>query len=229
MDGRARVLLWDIDGTILNTNGAGVKPLLSSIHEHTSILVKYNRDNYSGLTDHQIIDKLLIENNIDSNLELINKIISDYENALEDALSEGNIEVLRNFQNLLPYLETNFNIHNLIVTGNTYKGAIAKLNAVKLNNYFSKKYCSENLQPRKDIVSQAISNFPKGSNFCVIGDTPHDIAGAKHNSIPVIAVATGAYTVDTLKEYEPDACLNSKWDEADLITELNRIWNEEIN
>jgi phosphoglycolate phosphatase-like HAD superfamily hydrolase len=229
MDGRARVLLWDIDGTILNTNGAGVKPLLNSIYKHTRVLVKYNRDNYSGLTDHQIIKKLLIENNLDSNLEIINKIIFDYENGLEDALSDGNIEVLRDFQNLLPYLEKRFFLHNLIVTGNTHKGATAKLNAVKLNNYFSKKYCSENLQPRNDIVGQAISNFPKGSNFCVIGDTPHDIAGAKHNSIPVIAVATGAYTVDMLKEYEPDACLNPQWDDAQLFTELNRIWHEETN
>jgi len=41
---------------------------------------------------------------------------------------------------------------------------------------------------------------------CVVGDTPSDIAAAKANSLPTIAVATGVYSYQTLLQHQPEVC-----------------------
>ena len=50
--------------------------------------------------------------------------------------------------------------------------------------------------------------------FCVVGDTPRDIEAARSNFLPVIAVATGRYSFDELRECQPEACVSSL---ADLL------------
>jgi phosphoglycolate phosphatase-like HAD superfamily hydrolase len=57
------------------------------------------------------------------------------------------------------------------------------------------------------------------ARVCVVGDTPRDIEAARANSLPVIAVATGNFSFETLLEYRPEACASSL---ADLMT-LTRI------
>ena len=47
------------------------------------------------------------------------------------------------------------------------------------------------------------------SSVCVVGDTPADIAAAKVNGLPVIAVATGAYSLDDLLKHQPDIATTS--------------------
>jgi phosphoglycolate phosphatase-like HAD superfamily hydrolase len=49
----------------------------------------------------------------------------------------------------------------------------------------------------------------KDAGVCVVGDTPRDIAAARANSLPVIAVATGHYSFDELLEHRPEVCATS--------------------
>ena len=54
-------LLWDIDGTLLSTNGLGRTPLLEAIRITTGVVGSYSLDSISGLTDHQVVNKILRE------------------------------------------------------------------------------------------------------------------------------------------------------------------------
>ena len=224
MDGNLKVILWDIDGTILNTGGAGVEPLLNAIRKCSDIKPDFDRDSFSGLTDHQIVHKLLIQNEIEATPNLIAAILNEYELHLPQALANGKITLLNEFHLFLDYLNRELNFTNAIATGNTLNGAIAKLQSVNLLSAFEFKFCSEGLKPRSDIIKNAIEYFPKNSKFCVIGDTPHDIEAAKFNNIPVIGTASGSYTTDELSKYHPDSCLIKNWEFDSLINTLKSIF-----
>lgn len=226
MVGNLKVLLWDIDGTILNTRGAGVKPLLDSIYNLTKQTPNYDKDKYSGLTDHEIVQRLLSENGVEPSDSMIDNILENYALELENTLLTAKIELIKDFDALLPLLANKFNSYNVIATGNTARGAKAKLNAVKLYSAFSKHFCSDGLGHRSTIVKRAINEYPKQTKFCVIGDTPHDIEGAKRNSIPIISVATGAYSIQELSSHEPNYCLESNWGCEDLSECLKDVWGE---
>ena len=55
------ILLWDIDGTLLDTGGSGVQPLVDAIKKHTGLEIAFHRENVSGLTDYEIVQKLIVE------------------------------------------------------------------------------------------------------------------------------------------------------------------------
>jgi phosphoglycolate phosphatase-like HAD superfamily hydrolase len=56
-------------------------------------------------------------------------------------------------------------------------------------------------------ISQVRSRLGENARICFVGDTPSDIAAAKSLRTPILAVATGIYSIDTLQEHEPDLCL----------------------
>jgi phosphoglycolate phosphatase-like HAD superfamily hydrolase len=57
----------------------------------------------------------------------------------------------------------------------------------------------------------------KDTKICVVGDTPRDIEAARANFLSVIAVATGKFSFDELKEHQPEACVTSL---ADLLATI---------
>ncbi|MGC2504671.1 MAG: HAD hydrolase-like protein, partial [Silvibacterium sp.] len=67
--------------------------------------------------------------------------------------------------------------------------------------------------------ARALVGSKTGSNatVCIVGDTPSDIAAARANSLPAIAVATGNYTFEQLMEHEPEVCATN------LLTLLNTL------
>lgn len=225
MDGRARVLLWDIDGTILNTNGAGVAPLLSSFEECVGFKPSFNRSKFSGLTDFQIIYTLMEENGIEAELSTIGNIIKKYEEGLPVALKDSVPEVLADVKATLSKLESENSWLNVIATGNTYKGAKAKLESVDLSHYFKQIFCANDLAERSSIIKKAMDFFGNDSDFCVIGDTPHDIKAAKENGISCLAVATGSFTNELLLQFEPNYLLDANWIYSDFNEAISNIWN----
>ena len=221
-----KVILWDIDGTILNTGGAGVAPLINAFKKYTRIEPVYDRNQYSGLTDHQIVNSLLSQNLIESKIDLINTIISEYETHLPEALFGGKVVLLNDYHVILNDIESSMNITNAIATGNTLAGATAKLESVNLLNEFKYLFCSDDLIPRSLIIKNAMNSFPTGTEFCVIGDTPHDIEAAHANNVPILSVASGAYKSEDLLKFEPRVCLDKNWTLEELRSSLGRIFSE---
>jgi phosphoglycolate phosphatase len=213
---RKIALLWDIDGTLLTTNGLGRGPLLDAIKYSTGYESDYDLVSSFGLTDHQIVNNAIISLGITGkNLEeLINEILEDYCTRYESMLQNKRITMLNGIDAILQVLNNHENVMNMICTGNIIKGAKIKLNNVGLDEFFAghNYFCSENLGNRSEIVARAKrAAIYQGYEPIVIGDTIHDIQAAKINGIKCIALESKSYSIDLLNEASPHALLRLGW------------------
>jgi phosphoglycolate phosphatase len=209
-------LLWDIDGTLLTTNGLGRGPLLDAIKFSTGYKAEYDLAAGFGLTDHQIVNNVISSLGVtDENLEeLIDEVLEDYCARYEVLLQSKKINLLNGVDGILQDLDNHENVMNLICTGNIIKGAKIKLNNVGLDRFFAgfNYFCSENLGNRSEIVARAKrAAIGQGYEPIVIGDTIHDIEAAKINGIKCIALESESYPVNLLNEATPHALLRLGW------------------
>ena len=210
-------LLWDIDGTLLTTNGLGRAPLLDAIRCSTGFKGDYDLVASFGLTDHQIVSNVIKSFGITAlNLEkLIDEILEDYCTRYESLLQNKRITILNGIDVVLQLLSNHGNVVNMICTGNIIKGAKIKLRNVGLDEFFAghNYFCSENLGNRSEIVARAKrAAIYQGYEPIVIGDTIHDIDAAKINGIKCIALESKSYSIDLLSEASPHALLRLGWD-----------------
>ena len=209
-------LLWDIDGTLLDTHGIGKNAMTSAIKSYTKLDVDFDHLKFSGLTDHQIIKALLeYANYSPNNMEFaVEKILELYIQNYLIILKEGKIQEIDNINNIL-YLSNNQpSIRNWICTGNVFEGAKLKLRSAKLLKYFDEKYffCSEDISSRQKIVARAKKEaLQLGYKPIVIGDTIHDIEAAKYEKIFSVAVESSNYPLKKLKNANPDRILFKGW------------------
>lgn len=209
-------LLWDIDGTLLTTNGLGRGPLLDAIQCSTGFKSDYDLATSFGLTDHQIVNNVINFLGITAkNPEgLIDEILKDYCVRYESLLQNKRISILNGIDTILQVLHDRGNIVNMICTGNIIKGAKIKLNNVGLDKFFAghNYFCSENLGNRSEIVARAKrAAIYQGYEPIVIGDTIHDIEAAQINGLKCIALESKSYFIDLLNEASPHALLGLGW------------------
>jgi phosphoglycolate phosphatase-like HAD superfamily hydrolase len=100
-----------------------------------------------------------------------------------------------------------------VATGNLRDIGQIKLKRAGLLKYFSFCAWSDAFECRDDVFEEAVRKAKAlaGENaaICVIGDTPSDVRAAHRHGLPVIAVATGIYSVEQLREESPEMCLQS--------------------
>jgi phosphoglycolate phosphatase len=98
-----------------------------------------------------------------------------------------------------------------VVSGNLEHIGWLKLQAAGIREYFSFGCFSDRAEFRAEIfrngAAEARLRLGDSASVCIVGDTPSDILAAQENSLPVIAVATGIFTVDDLAKLSPDVCL----------------------
>jgi phosphoglycolate phosphatase-like HAD superfamily hydrolase len=100
-----------------------------------------------------------------------------------------------------------------VATGNLQDIGQLKLKYAGLLKYFSFGGWSDGFECRADVFEEAVRKAKKLTSeyaaICVIGDTPSDIRAAHQHGLPVIAVATGIYFIEQLREESPEMCLQS--------------------
>jgi phosphoglycolate phosphatase-like HAD superfamily hydrolase len=100
-----------------------------------------------------------------------------------------------------------------IGTGNLESIGWLKLEVLGVRHWFTFGGFADNFPVRSDMIADAAKQARriKGSDakICVVGDTPFDIAAAKVNGLPTIAVATGHYSFDNLMERQPEVCVST--------------------
>jgi phosphoglycolate phosphatase len=218
-------LLWDIDGTLLKTNGLGKIPLTRAILEVTGTKADYDLRTMSGLTDYQIVDHILNDNFFETQdrVQSIDKILELYCDYYEDLMPNSQINQLNNIDLILQQLSKNPDISNWICTGNIFRGAVLKLRATNLESYFSQDnyFCPESLEPRSNIVSRAVA---KGANMdlkpIVIGDTLHDIEASHKVGVECVALESEGYPFRLLVEGKPKTILRLGWKIEDLLSAI---------
>ncbi len=96
-----------------------------------------------------------------------------------------------------------------VATGNLREIGEAKLRRAGLLDFFTVGGWSDGFEQRPDMIRNAIGLVTRGASICIVGDTPADIVAAHANQLPVIAVATGIYTREQLREHKPELCVGS--------------------
>ncbi|MEA1974624.1 MAG: HAD hydrolase-like protein [Bacillota bacterium] len=205
-----KLLIWDIDGTLLSCKGAGRISLNKTFKDDYDIENAFDNIEMAGKMDINILKSILDKNKIDE--YEINDIIYKYGLNLRRQLEENsNLEILPNVKINLQNSQNDNRIYNVIASGNSEVGGILKLKKAKIHEHFKIGSYGNNFEYRACLVRNAINiakftydiNFSH-DNIYMIGDTPDDIIAGKDNNIKTVALATGGYSYDMLKEIEPD-------------------------
>ena len=211
-------LLWDIDGTLLNTRGVAAKQLVSSVMAITGKEVSISPGQYSGFTDYEIALDLLQRAGSASEIETADEILIHYGLRLLNQLLENPPHLLADVQKIFEETATLTNIQHFVGTGNSKLGASSKIAASGLEKYFnpSSYFISTPTKISRDSVIQSAAesiDFPT----LVIGDSDRDILSAKKNNLKVLAVATGHHTIEELRRLNPDYLLDTDWSAKEFL------------
>ncbi len=200
------LFLFDIDGTILETHGGGKKSLLSSIEEILKVKVDYS-ESFAGGIDYIFFKNYYKRFNIKEDFNKLWFLFKDkYENNLKN-INKEKWGMFPNVYECIEFLSTHSNI--ALATGNTKEAAYIKLNTFGLDKFFLTGGFGENVETRKEIVSNAIVNsenlfnkkFLKEKIF-LFGDTEKDIVSAIENNITPILIDHKEINYDKVEQYD---------------------------
>lgn len=207
-----RLVLWDIDGTLLHGNHNGSKALIDSTQEYFGISVDPNLD-MGGNMDRQIIFELtqgiIPRETVEKELEFL---FSFYLKKLKEYYTaKRGVRLVSGIKEILSEISSQKNIVQGLLTGNIYSGAEVKLNVYSLNHHFSMGAFGEDGILRNELPQVAWNRAKKISGYefsshewIIIGDTPKDVACAKHCHACSIAVSTDPKRRKALEESKPD-------------------------
>jgi phosphoglycolate phosphatase-like HAD superfamily hydrolase len=211
-----KLVLFDIDGTILLTDGAGKRAI------HRALIDVFggtgpDDHRFDGKTDPQIVRELMrIEGHGDEHIDAhMSPLLDRYVEYLGEELrvGAGGVRVMPGVCELLDVLDARDDIVMGLLTGNLEAGARAKLSSADIDHtrFRVGAYGSDH-ETRGELPAVAqrrareeLGIDVRGGDVIVIGDTPADIQCGRGIGARAIAVATGHYSVDELLAHAPAA------------------------
>lgn len=211
-----KVALFDIDGTLVWTHGAGRRAMQRALG---AVVGTSGPDDhrYDGKTDRQIVrEAMQLDGFSAADVEArMDVVLARYlvELALELGVDAHGSELLPGVHEVLREIEARDDVMLGLVTGNMVAGAERKLRAVGLDpaRFVVGAFGSDHeLRPElpriaRDRASARLGRDVRGDACVIIGDTPSDVACARPIGARAIAVATGSYDVEELVACGPHA------------------------
>lgn len=217
------LVLFDIDGTLIDSGGAGVRALNYCFKELFAITDAFNGISMAGKTDSQIMKEGLAKHGIsmDGHIE---RIISAYLRHLNNEINNNNKNVKPGIYELLESLDAIAEVKLGLLTGNLEAGARIKLSPFDLNRYFPSGAFGSDNEDRNKLLPIAVKRYQRlygikiGFNQCiVIGDTPLDVYCAKPYGALTVGVATGPYPIDALRHAGADHVFEDLSDSSSIL------------
>ncbi|MBM3995744.1 MAG: HAD family hydrolase [Planctomycetes bacterium] len=207
------ICLFDIDGTLLASGGAGKAALELAFTETFGISLRV-QISYAGRTDRAIARDLLHHHEIEHTAENWEKLRAGYLARLPASLNRHNGRVLPGILALLEALQRRGNVTLGLLTGNVRAGARVKLGHFGLFDHFAFGGFGDLHFDRDDVAREALAaarshvgESVTPERIWVIGDTPLDVKCARAIGANVVAVATGVHTVEQLADARPELTL----------------------
>lgn len=232
---RPRLLLFDIDGTLLNCHGGGMRAMRDASIEMFGPDFRWDGVVAAGNLDSLIYAQGAKLNGVADADERLSDFRALYVSHLKRALagSGQRVEPAPGVHALLATVrereQTKGDVIVGMLTGNYSGGAAIKLEAAGMDiGWFSIGAFSEDGPDREGLVAHALGVYaerieaePNPRDVIVIGDTPRDIVCAKAHGCVSFAVATGGYTSEELVAHDPDHLVASLVDPEPLLALLD--------
>lgn len=206
------LLLWDIDGTLIRSGGAGERALVRAVRDVEKVDFDLREVDWAGRTDRQIAEMILDRLGRPATWEAAAAIIDAYLDHLPGEMHAKGGIILPGIASILEYVDGSQRFTQGLLTGNMERSAKTKLDYYHLSRYFVFGAFADDAIHRNDLGPHALRKAAEhhgirfaGHQTCVIGDTPHDIACGKAIGARTLAVATGKYTEASLREHKPTA------------------------
>jgi phosphoglycolate phosphatase len=214
------VLLFDVDGTLVTTCGAGRRAVERAfeLRHGTKDVLSFS---FGGMTDKAIVrDGLRILGRAwesESELEAeIEATLAFYLTVLAEEVARARIRIHDGMEQALTMAESRNNVALGLGTGNIRKGAEIKLGCVGIYHRFTFGGFGDDSIDRPSLLmagarrgAERLGIPIEDCRIVVIGDTPKDVAGAKAIGADSIAVATGMHDLAELKACDPTAAFST--------------------
>jgi phosphoglycolate phosphatase len=233
-----RVLLWDIDGTLIRSSRTDAFkdytiPVLEAVFGTAGKLAEMR---VSGMTDLQIVAEALSSEGFTHEhiRERIEQLRTRYMEEMKRVTEAGGqyFHLLPGVREVLESVDSHPRYESALLTGNIEPAAHFKMELVGLSQFFKLPGSfGDESHDRRDLPALAVNRIRshlgldlQPSQFIVLGDTPNDIDCAKHFGARAVAVATGRlYSAADLLQHNPDALLPDLSDTEAVIKTLDLL------
>lgn len=210
-----RICLFDIDGTLIASGGAGKAALEAALEAEHGITRALEKLDLSGRTDRAIVTDILRNLALEETDAARQRLLQAYLRHLPSSLRARPGRVLPGIQELLDELSGRSEVALGLLTGNIREGARVKLGHYSLDHYFAFGGFGDDHLDRDDVaraawrqVEERYGERVRPEDVWVIGDTPLDIRCARAIGARVVAVATGWHPVEELAGHRPDVLVS---------------------
>jgi len=218
------ICLFDIDGTLISSGGAGKAALVAGLAEDFGIDRPIDTLQLSGRTDTSIVSDLLRLHGLDDTPDVRSRLTAAYLRHLPRCLATGTGRVLPGIVELLELLSQRTDVVVGLLTGNVRAGARIKLGHFGLFEHFVFGGFGDHHHDRDDVAREALAEARRHLNGAVapertwvIGDTPLDVQCARAIGARAVAVTTGWHSREELAACEPDLLVDDLGDPRPLL------------
>lgn len=220
-----KIVLFDIDGTLLSSAGAGKAALEKSLAENFGVEKIVDGLALSGRTDLAIVEDLFRLHHIPSTPGNHTTMRRGYLAHLPECLGQVAGMVLPGIHPLLMALEKRADCALGLLTGNFREGAKIKLGHYGIEGFFDLGGYGDRHLDRDEVAREALGEVQtrfqdnvRPEHIWVVGDTPLDIRCARAIGAKVVAVATGWHGREELRAHGPDLLVSDFSDSSPFFS-----------
>jgi phosphoglycolate phosphatase len=225
-----KLMLFDIDGTLVLTGGAGLRAMTRACEEIVGHASALEGIPVAGRTDWIILQDTLARLGRTLDQTLFDALRARYVDYLREEIlqpGKGFNGPLPGVDRLLAALAPRDDVHLGLVTGNFEAGARIKLERFDLWRYFKCGAFGDDAADRNQLVPVAVKRaaacgIPEidAADVIVVGDTPHDVACAQAVGATPVGVATGGFTAEELRACGASIVFDTLRDTDDVLAAL---------
>ncbi|HXX53871.1 MAG TPA: HAD family hydrolase [Thermodesulfovibrionales bacterium] len=216
-----KLVLFDIDGTLIDSGGAGTRSLNNAFEDIFLIHDAFKGISMAGKTDIQILKEGLGRHGLDTENGNVGLLCERYIVHLRKEIRNPGKQLKPGIREAVGIIAWRKDVFLGLLTGNIEAGARIKLEPFGLNGYFPLGAFGDDHEDRNRLLPIAVERFSQFSgkeisyrDCVVIGDTPRDVECAKVCGAYSVAVATGPYSYASLLGSGADSVLRTM-DEMD--------------
>jgi len=224
---KTKLILFDIDGTLITSGGAGERSLRLSLKDCFGIEDDLKTIEIAGRTDSGITNRIFEKHGIDPTPENQSSLLDRYLHHLSIELGRSKGRVLPGILELLDALKARPHLSIALLTGNLSRGAEIKLTHFGIWHFFEFGAYADDHHDRNKLggFARARALEKHGVEFApedifVIGDTPHDIECGRAFGAKTVAIATGNFSREKLASHNPDYLFNDLSNIGEVISTL---------